>query len=290
MKNIFLILLILLIWSCSSNWRKYYRNVNVNPDKFYLNMPNTYEESLVLFDTILSEKVKKYFKSRDSSIAYIELSENIGGLFINFWNLRKFSRISNSTESVIWISGGKRFKYKPAIIDSFKNSGISDPEEMIRILFYNYHKKINNKDYSWNQSINKIESYWETAEKGKGWVSQKVKIYENEKLVNYHFKELYENDTVNVLYNRSPRILNKTPDWFYLTGIIEKKIEKEKTITVKLIDIKNEFEKAFFINSKNDTLRIGDTITDYSRGWLKKGIYYLNYKTNKEFRDGIKIN
>ena len=287
MKKFILILSILTFLSCSNNWRKYYRNVNVNPEKFYLNMPKTYEESLTLFDTIFSNKVKTYFKNRDSSIAYIELSKDVGGLFINFWNLRRYSNMRSDYTNYLFT---KRYSYKPAIIDSFTKSGITDPEEMIRILFYNYHKKINNKDYSWNQSICKIESYWETAKKGKGWVSQKVKIYENEKIVDYHFKELYENDTVNILYNRSPRILNKMPDWFYLTGVIQKKFEKEKTITVKLIDIKNEFEKAYFINSKNDTLRIVDTLNDYSKGWLKKGIYYLNYKTNEEFRDGIKLN
>jgi len=59
-----------------------------------------------------------------------------------------------------------------------------------------------------------------------------------------------------------------------------------KEINVKLIEIKSEFGKNFII-SDNDTISIGDTLTDYSRDWLKRGMYYFNYNRNTEYRTGF---
>ena len=68
------------------HWSNYYPYTNVNPEKFYLNIPNDFEDCLSQFDTILSTEVITHFRGLDSTIAAIEISQGIGGLFINFWN------------------------------------------------------------------------------------------------------------------------------------------------------------------------------------------------------------
>jgi hypothetical protein len=79
-------------------------------------------------------------------------------------------------------------------------------------------------------------------------------------------------------------LLSKTSDWYYLSGIIQSKIPDDQTIHVKLTSIQTEFGKDFII-SEDDTLSIGDTLTSYSKGWLKRGVYYFNYHRNTEYRN-----
>lgn len=288
MKNITLyIFLIIGITSCASwHWSYFYPYTNVNPEKFYLDLPNNFEECLSHFDTILSSEVINHFKGLDSRIASIEISQEIGGLFINFWNLRRYT---NNYDGSGFVSAGggtiynKRFQYKPAVIDSFVNMGVTDSEAMIRVLFSCYHKRLNSKPYNWTTDITEINSYWIPAKYGEGHLSTVIEKRENEILVDYHFEQLLTNDTVDILYNSAPRIASKSPDWYYLTGIIEFKIPEKKSINVKLIEIKSEFGKNF-IPTENDTIAVGDNLTDYSKGWLRRGTYSFNYHQNREYR------
>ena len=288
MKKIFLFILSLGLLGCASmHWSNFYQYTNMNPEKFYLNLPNDYEDCLNQFDTLLSTEVITHFKGLDSTIAAIEISQEIGGLFINFWNLRRYSNDYDGSGYVSAGGGGtiynKRFKYKPAVVDSFVNMDLSDSEAMMRVLFSCYHKRLNTKSYDWETEIDKINSYWIPAKYGEGFVSPEMKKREHEILVDYHFEQLKINDTVDILYNRSPRLISKSPDWYYLTGIIEFKIPEKKSINVKLLEIQSEFGKNY-IPMENDTIAIGDTLTDYCKGWLRRGSYYFNYHRNKEYR------
>lgn len=104
--------------------------------------------------------------------------------------------------------------------------------------------------------------------------------------MNYRFKLLSQNDTVDILYTSAPRLTEKSPDWYYLTGLIKYKIPRTKEINIELIDIKSEFGDNFLL-LENDTIFTGDTLTDFSKGWLKRGVYYFNYNRNTEYRTGL---
>jgi hypothetical protein len=276
------ILMTLVIFGCAQlHWNYYYPYSNVNPEKFHENLPRDYEECLQQFDTILTKEAIQYFKNRDSTVAAIEISESIGGLFSNFWNLEYYRRQTSSYKPDGYPRRGLKI---PGVLEKFMKDSLSDPEAMIRVLFTCYHKKLNHQNYNWENEIQQIKSYWIPAKDGEGWVSPKMKQRENEILADYHFKQLAINDTVDVLFNRSPRLLSKTSDWNYLTGIIQSKIPDDQSIHVKLISIQTEFGKDYII-SEEDTLSIGDTLTSYSKGWLKRGFYYFNYHRNTEYRN-----
>jgi hypothetical protein len=129
----------------------------------------------------------------------------------------------------------------PLVLEKFIKDSISDPEAMVRVLFTCYHKKLNNIQYNWETEIRCLNNYWIPAKSGEGWVSPLMKQRENEILVDYHFKQLELNDTVDILYNRAPQLLNKTPDWYYLTGLIKYKLPVQKAINVKLIGCTTKF-------------------------------------------------
>ncbi len=283
MKNIFILLLFsfAIIGCASYTWSRYYPNVKINPDKFKYNLPVDYEDCLMQFDSILTVEVIDHYKMEDSIVAYIKLSQEMGGLFINFWYLADYR---NQEVETIRDFG---YWYKPPVLDKFINDGISDPEEMIRILFKCYHKKLNNLDYDWTREIALIKSFWESPKRGEGWVSKAMQKREINILNNYHFQSLNINDTIDVLYNRSPRLISKTPDWYYLSGILKEKYPEKYSINVKLISIESESKNVNYIEEDDEIINIGDTATYYANGWLKRGVYYFNYRRNKEYREAI---
>lgn len=279
MKKLLVILIIVGFSSCGMNFSYFYPYCRINPEKLYKNLPNNYDNCLSQFDSILSVEIINYYKPLDSTIAAIEISQAIGGFFINFWNLSFYREKPQTGGSYLW-----RMQYKPLVLDEFIKDGINDPEAMVRILFNCYHKKLNNIPYNWEEEIQLLKSYWIPYKYGEGWVSKEMRKRENEILVDYHFQQLEINDTVDILYNRSPRLIKKTPDWYYLTGIIQFKIPEQKAINVKLIDIQSEFNENYMVIEK-DKINVGDTLTDYCKEWLKRGVYYMNYHRNKEYRE-----
>ena len=284
MRKILIIAILIFIGLCGCGaifpkWDYFYPYCKSNPARLSKPLPITYEDCLAQFDSVLSDKVINYFRTSDSTIASIEISQELGGLFRNYW---KFSL--NSGDKQIEYLDIKDIKYKhPWVLQRFIIDGVYDPEAMIRILFNCYYKKLNNIPYNWEEEIQKLKSYWIPYKYG---LSKEMRKRENDILADYRFNLLEVGDTVDVLYNQAPRLklLRKTPDWYYLTGIIQYKLPKCKAINVKLTDIQSEFKKNYIIEEK-DTIVIGDTLTDYSYGWLKRGIYYLNYQRNKEYRD-----
>ena len=286
-RNLITTFTILLLTGCSSmHWSNYYPYCKVNPDIIKKNQPANFEDCLLQIDTILSTEARTYFKNQDSTIAVIEIcnyNKGIAGLFLNRWNLN-----NNGTSQGTTYQNEIRFKstYPPIVLQKFEAKGLIDPRAMIRVIFNCYYKKINNLPYDWNMEIQKIKSYWINPEKIYYYSreSKEMESRENKILVNHHFESLGKKDTVNVLYNRAPRLTKKSPDWYYLTGIIEFKIPEREEINVQLIAIESEFGENFIL-TETDTIFVGDTLTDYCKGWLKKGEYYFNYHRNKEYRE-----
>ena len=286
-RNLIVIFTIVLLTSCSNmHWSNYYPYCKVNPTIIKKNQPENFEDCLSQIETILSKESRTYFKNQDSTIAVIEIcnyNKGIAGLFLNRWNLNY-----NGTSQGTTYQNEFRIKptQPPVLLQKFEEKGLIDPRAMIRVIFSCYYKKINNLPYDWDLEIRKIKSYWINPEKIYYYSreSKEMESRENKILVNHHFEKLEVNDTVNVLYNRAPRLTKKSPDWYYLTGIIEFKIPERKEINVQLIAIESEFGDNFILTA-TDTISVGDTLTDYCKGWLKKGEYYFNYHRNKEYRE-----
>ncbi|MDR1761556.1 MAG: hypothetical protein LBR55_03805, partial [Bacteroidales bacterium] len=139
-KKSLLALIIIGFYSCGihTNWSYFYPYCKINPEHFYENLPSHYDDCLNQFDNILSDKIINHYQSLDSTIAAIEISQAIGGLFINFWNLSFYREKPPYTNGNIY---SKRMQYKPLVLDEFIKDGVNDPEAMVRILFNCYHKK-----------------------------------------------------------------------------------------------------------------------------------------------------
>lgn len=290
MRHIAIILIIFFISGCAAlSWQNYYPYCKLDPSTFYQNLPEHFDDCLVQFDSILSDKVVNHFKNLDSSMAYIEISQEIGALFINSWNLKIYSQKKSDVNYSLLGSGYglevKRY-YNAHFVDDFFDNGIKDPQEMIRILFSAYHKKLNNQPYDWDSEIQKIKLYWVPSRIRSEELSPEVRKIERNILISHHYNALAVNDTIDVLYNSAPRLLSNEPDWYYLSGIIQNKLDSTMELKIKLINIQSEFDKDF-IPTIYGNKKVGDTLTDYSRGWLKRGVYYLNYRSNKEYREGF---
>jgi hypothetical protein len=286
MRKITIYLIVFLLVGCTSmHFSNYYPYSKVPPQKLKSLYPIEYEDCMTLLDSILSNAVINNFKNTDTSIATIEISDGIGGFFITNWGLNKYGETKGTTYNM------PRQKIPDMPIDlpsRFIHDGIPHPSAMIRVMFNCYHKYLNNKPYNWNQEIEEMKSYWINPETVYYYtrVPDTIAKLENRILVNYRFDLLNKNDTVDILYNRAPRLTKKSPDWYYLTGTVKYKLPKTKEINIELIEIKSEFGDNFLL-AENDTIFIGDTLTDYSKGWLKRGMYYFNYNRNTEYRSGF---
>ena len=269
------------------HFSNYWPYSKVPPQKLKTLYPIEYEDCMTLLDSILTNEVIHNFKKSDSSIATIEISNGIGGFFITNWALYKYGH----TISPQSIGGAKqRMPEKPIDLPShFIYDGIEHPGAMIRIMFNCYYKYLNNQQYDWQKEIDKMKLYWKCTDNTYYWgeVPDTIEKIENDILDRYYFNQLNVNDTVDILYNRSPRLIHKSPDWYYLTGIIKYKIPKNKCINIQLISIKPQFDKDYLLVG-DDTISVGDTLTDFYRGWLKRERYYFNYNRNTEYRNGIK--
>ena len=276
----------IVLTNCSpTNPQFYWPYSKVPPQKLKILNPIEYEDCMYMLDSILSDEVKDNFKNSDSTIATIEICEGIGGFFITNWELNRYGKTKGTTNN----GARQRLPDRPINLPSqFIHDGIEHPHSMIRVMFNCYYKYQNDKKYSWEDEINKMKSYWINPEIIYYYtrVPDTIAKIENKILVDYYFEILNKNDTVNIFYNRAPRWTKKSPDWYYLTGIIQNKKQQTKQINVKLIDIKSEFGDNFIL-TENNTIIIGDTLTDHSKGWLKKGRHYFNYNKNTEYRTGI---
>jgi hypothetical protein len=284
----FLIISTIALRSCASTQLKnYWPYSQIMPNKVQALVPKTYEDCLPAIDKILSEVAKRHFKNQDSSIAVIELCEEIGGFFTTNWRLYRYN------EQYHWpLERNVILPKKPLNIASqFIADGIYHPKAMIRVMFTCYYKYLNGQEYDWHHEINKMKILWpeENPTNFSGELPEEIAVTEKNKISKYQFDLLSELDTVNILFNRPPKISKKSSDWYYITGIVNSKIQDTKSINITIIDIESEFTQKY-MPRKNDTLKIGDTITEYHKGWLSRSKFYFNYHKCVEARKAFNFN
>ncbi len=256
------------------------------PNKVRAIAPKTLKDCLPAIDSVLSPVVKKHFKNQDSTIAVIELCEEIGGFFTTNWLLYRYN------EYYHWpLNEFEKLPKKPIDIASlFISNGLYHPEAMIRVMFTCYYKYLNGQGYNWEEEINKMKTVWpiESATNYKPQLPKEIAAFEVKKISRYQFNLLNESDTVNILFNRSPRMTKKSSDWYYVTGLINFKIQETESINIRILNIESEFNQKYILRD-NDTLRIGDTITDNHSGWLSRNQYYFNYNKCTETREAFNV-
>jgi hypothetical protein len=281
MKKIPIILLITVFSGCASiNWRSYWPYSNVRPTYIKKHLPKDFNECLNLLDTLLSPEAIAYFKQQDSTIAVIELCKEIGPFYRNHWYLDYNYNYPTINDNYFDFYYPNKI---PPIVKQFSEAGLVDPNAMLRVIFTCYHKKLNHIPYQQGIEISKIKSYWKYDDSSLKYdPTDEMKMRENNIINEYYYNKFFINDTVVVLFNRAPRYTKKSDDWYFLKGIILSKTDNTKELNIKLIDIRTEFGKNY-ITDKTDTLHIGDLVTDFSRGWHKKGIKYFDYQSNKYY-------
>lgn len=271
----------LLLGCAAAHFSNYLPYSQLPPQKVKALTPKNYDDCLSAIDKVLSPVVKQHFKNQDSSIAVIEISNEIGGFFTTNWGLYRYNKRYHWPYNTYYKLPKQPFE----LSSTFISDGVYHPKEMLRIMFSCYYKYLNGQDYSWQDEINKSKKLWPAGDpvNYEASLPDTVEKTENKIISNYYFNLLHVNDTVNILYNRPPKLTKKSPDWYYLTAIINYKVPETKSINVTLVKIISEFNQNFMILN-SDTLFQGDTLTDYYKGWLSKEKYYFNYHTGKEYR------
>lgn len=285
-KLLFILITIAFASCASTHFSNFWPYSQLPPNKVQTLSPKTYEDCIPAIDSVLSQVVKQHFRNQDSSIAVIELCEEIGGFFTTNWRLYRYN------EYYHWpLPNSEKVPKKPIDIASkFIADGIYHPKAMIRIMFTCYYKHLNGQVYNWNDEINKMKALWpaESATNYHEKLPKEIAEVEAEKISKYQFNLLDELDTVNILFNRPPKLTKRTSDFYYLTGVIITKIPETESIKLRIIDIESEINQKYMPND-NDTLRIGDTITKYHNGWLSRNKYYFNYHKCIETREAFNV-
>ncbi len=276
-----LITSITLLGCAAAHFSTYLPYSQLPPQKVKALTPKNYDACLSAIDNVLSPVVKQHFKNQDSSIAVIEICNEIGGFFTTNWGMYRYNKQYHWPYNTHYKLPKQPFELSSIFI----SDGVYHPEAMLRIMFSCYYKYLNGQDYNWQDEINKSKKLWPAGNpvNYEASLPDTVAKTENKILSNYYFNLLHVNDTVNILYGRSPKLTKKSPDWYYLTAVINNKIPETKSINVTLVEIISEFNQNYMV-LKNDTLFQGDTLTDYYKGWLSKEKYYFNYHTCKEYR------
>ncbi len=278
--------LLFFLGCASTHFSNYWPYSQVPPMKVKDMVPKKYETIIPNLDSILSPIAKKHFKNQDSSIAVIEICTEIGGFFSTNWGLYRYNKKYH------WpYDGSVELPEKPiGIISKFISDGIYHPEAMLRIMFTCYYKYLNGQDYNWENEINQTKALWPMSDPTNYAIDlpDTVAKLESQKMSNYYFGLLNTNDTVNILYNRQPKLTKKSSDWYYITGIINYKIPESEAISIRIVKIESEFNQNFYVTG-SDTINQGDTIVQFHKDWLSRNHYYFNYHKCKEQREAFNV-
>lgn len=251
-------------------------------------VPKNYENIIPNLDSILSPIAKQHFKNQDSSIAVIEICEEIGGFFTTNWGMYRYNKKNYPWPYILSYELPEKPK---GIISQFISDEIYHPMAMLRIMFSCYYKYLNGQDYNWDAEIYQTKLLWPMHDPTNYTLGLPdfIAKLESQRMSKYYFNSLNINDTVNVLFNRAPKLSKKSSDWYYITGIINYKIPESESISVRVIKIKSEFNQNYYL-SDSDTINQGDTLIDFHRGWLSRNKNYFNYHKCKEQRESFNVN
>lgn len=281
-KLFFLIIAIFVIslLGCSKNtWSKYWPYTNINPNKIQKQLPNHYEECLTYLDIILKDEAKQYFKDQDSSIAVREISDQIGGFFVQNWYLYYFTEKYPDLNTLMSLP-----PRAPGVARLFTKAGIADPKAMMRVIFGCYFRKLNGLTYNWETEIEKVKAYWPNQPDPTLMYQVRQEVMEKEWTLShkFFFDRLNENDSVIILYQKPPRIFDKKPSAYYLMGIVNFKRPNLENINVRITGIiSNKGTQEMLWG--NEILQIGDTLTGNAIDWHKTSSKYFDYLQNSMY-------
>jgi hypothetical protein len=274
--------LFIILNSCAgAHWSNYWPYSRIAPKHLKKQNLNSFEDCLNNFDLVLQDTAINYFKNQDSSIATIEICKAIGGYFITNWNLNAYGETKGTTyENDLFLSNDAA----PNVVREFYIKKVKDPEAMIRILFSAYHKKLNGKPYSFENEINELKSFWVNPKVIYRYslLSDSMRIRENRIINNYELNTLSINDTVVCRLSRAPRAISKKPDMFYLEAIVNFKVPRTGEVNLRLLKIESDKPNQGY-HFANDTLHVGDTLTDYPLKWHNRNKAYFDYNRNRYY-------
>ncbi len=283
-KYLIFLVLVIDISGCSKiGWRHYWPYSNVNPSQVQKQLPRDYDECLRYLDMILKDESKNYFKNQDSTLAVIEICDQIGGFFITNWCLDYFTSTGSGIDYLMTLP-----EHAPGVARLFTKAGIMDPEAMMRVIFSCYYRKLNGVEYNWEEEIKKTRAYWPNAGDAKllCQVRQSVKKQEWVRNDRFFFNRLSENDSVIIFLNRPPSIFSKKPNAFFLSGVVNFKRPEEKNINVRITNILSNKGTRQLL-SDDRMVQIGDTLTGSATDWHKKDARYFNYSQNTFYPNKI---
>jgi hypothetical protein len=282
MKKI--VILIILIFLCSDSWSKnYWPYSKISPTKVQKQKIINYEDCMTALDDILTDEVKEHFKNQDSIIAIIEICNEIGGFFITNWNLNRYGETKGTTAP--WWYKTKLPKKPENIPSRFIHDGIKHPDAMIRIIFSCYYKYLHKVNYDWQQEIDKLKTYWINHDVIHYYskIPSTMECRENEILNHYYYDLMNEEDTVICLFLSPPKLFSKNPNSFYVTGLINFKIQDSYDINIKILNIETGTSQKE-LSFDTEILEIGDTISWEAKDWHLIKIQYFDYQNNTYYK------
>lgn len=286
--SLLLLTLLCFLSECTSTrFNNYWPYSQLPPRKVKQLIPKHYEDCMGALDSILTPAVKFHFRDEDSSIAVIEICNSIGGFFSTNWRFYRYNRSYHWPDNY-----AINLPDKPTdIVSRFIYDGIAHPEAMLRVMFGCYYKYLNNQEYSWENEIRETKLLWPTINPKDfdAGIPDTVTKSESKIVSAYYFNLLNVHDTVNILYNRQPKSTRKSADWYYISGVINNKIQESESINIRIVNIESEFNQNYYLSGK-DTIHIGDTITDYHKNWLSRNRNYFDYHKVMEKRAAYNLN
>ena len=83
LKVLLLLAIVLIMIGCAATDFSYaWPYIQMRPEKVRKFTPKNYSDCIAAIDTVLTPVVKQHFKNQDSTIAVIEICNEIGGFFI----------------------------------------------------------------------------------------------------------------------------------------------------------------------------------------------------------------
>jgi hypothetical protein len=231
--------------------------------ELWKNRPNDISESLAWLDTMLSASAKNQFITTDEPFAVVEISEQLGQIFISRWRLAKEINKSN-------------------LRSCFYQMGITDPAEMIRIIFTCYHRKMNYHSYDINNIIQQYQSYWVNSsiypESNYPRLNPGIKALDDSITNKFFFDIARINDTLSASLFYSSHRLTPMPLRYDVETVVLEKNRDEQTLTVNLTKISssdNETDSLWYdLKTKR---KLGDTFEIKAAFMQKKGAHRPMY-------------
>jgi hypothetical protein len=253
-------------------WNYFYPYTTVNPEKFYKNLPNNYNDCLNQLDSILKPEGKNYFKQLETEIAVIEISNDIGRLFANHWNMGFYGEPIRSMEYRF-----QREKKCPQFVNDFIKSGVSDPELMVRVLFTCFHKKLNNVNFNWNDEIAMLKKNWkQPASILENGAFSGINRNRDDSLLNLNSLNIIQiADTVKCVNYTKQNFFSRQPDYYYLTGLVFKKDFIAQKITIKILDINT--------SERPNNIVLPDTLAKFAKDYKLLNKKYFNFHYNNYY-------